>query len=123
MAEKGKADIYIAYLDQILAGKKDIGPVEDVELEKLLRLAKNMIATDFSVNRKMREKLKKKLLAQVIKESSLSVLSRNDDELDEKAYKQVAAGFAGQVGEQKDVCPYCGSRSKMFAGKCALCNY
>ena len=44
MAEKTKADIYMTYLDQILAGENDIGPVEDEEIAKLLLLAKAMIA-------------------------------------------------------------------------------
>ena len=125
MVEKTKADIYIAYLEQILAGEKDIGPVEDVEIEKLLLLAKTMLAADLSVNSKMRENLRKQLLAQVTKKnkSSLSVLSGNDDELDEEDLNQVvAAGFAGQAGEQNESCPYCGSRAKKFEGKCPFCS-
>ena len=46
MDEKIKADIYLAYLDRILAGEKNIEPVEDVEIAKLLLLAKTMIAAD-----------------------------------------------------------------------------
>lgn len=124
MTEKTKADIYLAYLDQILAGEKDIEPVEDVEIEKLLLLAKTMIAADLSVNSEMRENLRKQLLAQVTKKnkSSLSVLLRNDDELDEEALNYVAAGFPGQAGEQRESCPYCGSRSKKFEGKCPFCR-
>ncbi|HEX3011740.1 MAG TPA: hypothetical protein VHQ70_06825 [Syntrophomonadaceae bacterium] len=36
MAEKTKAEIYIKYLDQILAGEKDMKPVEDAEIAKLI---------------------------------------------------------------------------------------
>ncbi|MHB9094531.1 MAG: hypothetical protein ACYC21_07645 [Eubacteriales bacterium] len=126
MAEEIKADIYLTYLERILAGEKDIGPVEDVEIEKLLLLAKTMLAADFSVNSKMRENLRKQILAQVSKnnKSSLTVLSGNDDELDEEALEHVtAAGFVGQAGEQKESCPYCGSRSVRLEGKCPICNH
>lgn len=123
MAEKTKADIYIAYLDQILAGEKDIGPVEDEEIEKLLLQAKTMIAADLSVNSKAKENLRKLLLNQVKNKSSLSVLSKNDDELNEEALNYVtAAGFGGHAGEQKDICPYCGSRVSKLDRKCPVCN-
>jgi hypothetical protein len=129
--EKTKADMYIAYLDQILAGEKDIKPVEDVEIEKLLLLAKTMIAADVSVNSKTRENLRKKLLALLTKKnkSSLRVLSKNaaaadnDEELDEEALNYVAAaGFAGQAGEQQGICPYCSARTPKLGGKCPLCS-
>jgi rubrerythrin len=123
MAEKIKADIYIAYLDQMLAGKKEIGPVDDLQITKLLLLAKTMIEADLSLNSKLRENLRKQLLDQVTKKnkSSLSLLSRNDDELDEEALKQVTA--AGPAGEQKENCPYCGSRSIKSEGKCPFCSH
>lgn len=121
MAEKIKADSYITYLDQILTGKKDIGPVDDVEIAKLLLLAKTIIEADLSFNSKLRENLRKQLLDQVSKKSSLAVLSRNDDELDEEALNNVTA--AGQAGEQKDICPHCGSRSIKFEGKCPFCSH
>lgn len=124
MDEKTKAEIYLTYLDRILAGEKNIEPVEDVEIAKLLQLAETMIAADFSVNSKTRETLKKQLLAQVTKEnkSNLTVLSKNDDDLDEEDLDYVVAGFSGQVGEQMDICPRCGSRSKKQGGKCSLCG-
>jgi hypothetical protein len=49
MTEKTKAELYLAYLDRVLVGEKDIGPVEDDEVAKLLGLAQSMIAADFSV--------------------------------------------------------------------------
>lgn len=106
MAEQKKADVYIAYLEQILAGEEDIGPVEDVEIAKLLLLAKTMLAADFSVNSKTRAKLRQQILDQISKnnKSSLTVLSGNDDELNEEDLEHVnAAGFAGQTEEQKDM--------------------
>lgn len=124
MAEQTRADIYIAYLEQILAGEKDIGPVEDVEIEKLLQLAKTMLAADLSVNSEMKDNLIKQLLAQVTKKNKSNVLFTNDDELDEEDLNEVvAAGSAGQAGEQKENCPYCGSRSIKLEGKCPLCSH
>ncbi|MDF2672247.1 MAG: hypothetical protein K0R09_512 [Clostridiales bacterium] len=122
MVEKAKVDIYIAYLEQILAGEKDIGLVEDEEIEKLLLLAKTMIATDLSVSSKIRENLRKQLLDQVIKKSTLAMMLRNDDELDEEDLNLVAAGFEGQTGEENVTCPFCGSRSKKLQGKCPNCS-
>ena len=125
MAEKTKADIYLTYLDQILAGEKDIEPVEDVEIEKLLLLAKTMIATDLSHNSNVRENLRKQLLVQLTKENKLGVsrLLSNDEELDDDTLDYVAAGFAGQAGEQKESCPYCGARFPKLDGKCSFCNH
>ena len=120
MAEKVRADIYIANLDQILAGKENIEPVEDEEIEKLLQLSKTMLAEDLSLNSKMQEKLRKQLLAQFINKSNLSTLLSKDDELDEETLEQVTA--AGQASEQKEVCPYCGSRSINIGGKCSFCR-
>lgn len=120
MAEKIKADIYISYLEQILAGKT-IETVKDIEIEELLLLSKTMIAEDLSVNSKIRENLRKKLLAQVMEDSNLYMLSSKDDELDEESLEHVAAGYIGQVGEY--LCPYCGSRSMEFARKCPFCSH
>lgn len=121
MAERIKADIYITYLDKLLAGNVNTEPIEDVELEKLLLLSKTMIAEDLSVNSKMRESLRKELLAQVINKLNISVFPSKDDELDEEALKQVVA--AGQARDQKDICPYCGSMSTKFERKCPFCSY
>lgn len=95
MFEKAKADIYLAYLDRILAGEKDIGPIDDAEIDRLLLLAKTMLAADLSTDSKMRESLRKKLWVRIKEknESSLSGLLRNDDELDEDALNYVAAGI------------------------------
>lgn len=67
MTEKMQGDIYLAYLDQILAGEKDIGPIVEVEIEELLMLAKTMLAAGFSINSKTRERLRKRILDQVSK--------------------------------------------------------
>ncbi|MEN6463490.1 MAG: hypothetical protein ABFC94_19250 [Syntrophomonas sp.] len=123
MAEKTKADIYIAYLDKILAGEKDIEPIEDEEIAKLILLAKTMLANNLSINSKTREKLRKRLLDQVIKESNFSVRSKNDDELDDDTLDYVAAGFERQAGEQKNICPYCGSGAHILGEKCPICHH
>lgn len=124
MAEKKKANSYLAYLDQILAGKKNIGPIDDVEIKKLLLLAKTMMATDLSVNSNMRENLRKQLMVQLTKENKLSFSSllSNDQELDEDTLDYVAAGFAGQAGAQMDICLYCGARLQKLDGKCSFCG-
>ncbi|MDW7674571.1 MAG: hypothetical protein SCK28_08565 [Bacillota bacterium] len=125
MDEKRKADIYLVLLDKILAGEKDIGPVEDIEVEKLLLLAKTMIAEDFSINSKTREKLRKQLLNLVIKKNklSLSVQPNGDDELDEEALNSVtAAGLTGLDRVQKAICPYCGFKSKNLESRCPICS-
>ena len=125
MAEMIKANIYLTYLDQILAGKKDIGSIDDVEIKKLLLLAKTMMATDLSVNSNMRENLRKQLMVQLTKEDKLSIsqLLSNDEELDEDTLDYVAAGFAGQIGAQMDICPYCGARSQKLVEKCSFCGH
>ena len=117
MAKK-KTDIYSIYLDRILAGEKGFGPVEDEEVEKLLLLAKTMIAADLSINSRMRESLSNQLLAQANKKLSLFVLSKDDNELDEEDLDHVSAAFAGHAGEYSDICPYCGSRLRKNEGKC-----
>lgn len=114
MIDMKKADIYLDYLDKILAGKEDIGPVEDEEIEKLLLLAKVMIAADFSIGSRIKENLKKQLLEQLAE-------MNDDQELDEEDLEHVVAAGSGQYREQRDICPYCGS--KVLAGKCILCNH
>lgn len=123
MVEKARADIYLGYLEQILAGEKNIGPIEDPEIEGLLLLAKAMIANDLSVTSKVKDKIREQLLDQVTKNAKPSIMSRNYDELDEEDLNLVAAGFAGQAGEENVTCPYCGSRSKKLQGKCPICSH
>jgi len=105
MDEKTKADIYLAYLDRILEGEKDMVPVDEAEIKELLLLARTMIDNDFSVSTKTREKLRKQILAQVYKKnkSSLTRLPEDDEELEDEMLDYVAAGFAGQDEEQKDI--------------------
>lgn len=105
MDEKAKAEIYLKYLDRILAGEKVVAPVEELEINELLSLARTMIDVDFSVSTKTREKLRKQILEQVYKtnKSCLKNLSTNDDELKEEDLELVAAGFAEQDEEQRDM--------------------
>ncbi|MEL7564525.1 MAG: hypothetical protein AAGU27_06540 [Dehalobacterium sp.] len=115
MTKKTKEDIYLAYLDRILAGETDLGAIEDEEIAKLLVLAKSMIAADFSVESKTRERLK----------ASFSSFRGNDevsdDELDEEVLDYVAA--AGQAGERNHICPYCGAKLNQFQKKCLICGH
>lgn len=126
MKETTKAELYLSYLDQILAGEKDIGPVEDTEIAKLLRLAQSMIAADFSVQTEIREILRKQLLDQVSSrdKSILAVILKDkpgsDDELKEADLDYVTAGWEGQAEE--NICPCCGARLNKFQGKCPLCH-
>lgn len=125
MVEKIKADLYLTYLERILAGENDIGPVEDIEIDKLLELAKIMLAADLNINSETMDKLRQQILDRVSRNniSSFTGQPETDDELDDEALDHVvAAGFTGQGGEQMESCPYCGSRARKFAGKCPVCS-
>lgn len=105
MDEKSKAEIYLKYLDRILAGEKVVAPVEDLEINELLLLARTMIDADLSVSTKTREKFRRQILEQIYKsnKSSWKVLSTNDDELNDEDLELVAAGFAEQDEEHRDM--------------------
>jgi len=125
MTEKTKAELYLAYLDRILAGEKDIGPVEDVEVAKLLRMAQSMMGVDSSVNSQIRESLRKQLL-EWISPPDNSILALKDkqgleDELTEEELMYVAAGLPGEGGE--NICSRCGARFNRMQGKCPVCRY
>lgn len=127
MTKKTKENSYLAYLDRILAGETDLGAVEDEEIAKLLLLAKSMIAADFSVESKTRERLKAQVLVRVnkIKQLSFPSFPGNDEvsdaELDEEVLNYVAA--AGQAGEKNHICPYCGAKLNQFQRKCPICGH
>lgn len=118
MTNKRKADIYLTYLDQILAGEKDIGPVEDEEIAKLLLLAQSMIDADFSVNCQMKEKLKKQLLTKIAQFED-----NFDGELKDDDLEFVTAGSAELANEFKGICPYCGTKLNNHNAKCPVCNH
>ena len=44
MTEGIKAELFLSYLDRILAGEKDLGPVADSEMAGLIRLAQRTVA-------------------------------------------------------------------------------
>ncbi|HOE55987.1 MAG TPA: hypothetical protein PLL98_02890 [Bacillota bacterium] len=113
MTRKTKAELYLAYLDRILAGEKDIGPVEDEEVAKLLRLAQSMIAVDSSVDSKIRESLKKQLLEHI--------RQGIEDELTEEELMYAAAGLPGETGRK--TCPRCGARFNGLQERCPVCRY
>lgn len=119
MTDQTKADLYLVYLDRILAGEKDIGPVEDVEIAELLRLAQNMIAVDISVNSEIRENLRKELLERIFQTDHY--IQELEYELTEEELQYAAAGLQGQDGE--NICPRCGARRTMGLGSCPHCGY
>jgi hypothetical protein len=123
MIEKDKSDVYMRYLNQILAGEKDIGFTEDEEIKKLLILSRTMIDADLSAKSKLRESLGKKLLTEITKKLGLSGSKENEDELNEEDLSYVTAGYTGRAGEQNDICPYCGSKLKRLGGKCPICHH
>ncbi|ATW26573.1 hypothetical protein [Candidatus Formimonas warabiya] len=127
MTEMTKAEIYLTYLDQILAGEKDIGPVEDTEVAKLLQLAQSMITADFSVHSEIRETLRKQLLDQISPEDNFILADilkdeqEAEDELTEEELMYAAAGLPEEAGE--NICPRCGARMNKMHGKCPVCRY
>lgn len=126
MTEKTKAELYLAYLDRILSGEKDIGPVEDAEIAKLLRLAQSMIAVDLSVNSEIKEILRKQLLVRIfpadnfILASALEVKQGLENELTEEELMYAVAGLPGEGGE--NICPRCGARFNRLQEKCPVCR-
>lgn len=122
MTEKTKAELYLAYLDRILAGEKDVGPVEDGEIAKLLRLAQSMIAVDISVNSEIRETLRKQLLTRISPADNAILIDalKEENELTEEELRYVAAGLPGQAGE--NICPSCGAKLTNSLGRCPFCS-
>lgn len=123
MNEKQQAEIYLTYLDQIIAGEKDLGLVEDPEIRKLLFLAQRMLTNDLSLNSRVRDALKEKILAQLEQTDLVSSKEINiDGELGEEDLNYVAAGFSPQLEWQN--CPRCGSRSRNVneVARCPNCK-
>ena len=123
MTEKEKAELYLAYLDRILAGEKDIGPVEDGEIAKLLRLTQSMIAVDSNVGIEIREALRKQLLILISPADyavSIDAL-KGENELTEEELKYAAAGLPGQAVE--NICRHCGARLTISQGRCPFCGH
>ncbi|CDX00146.1 Hypothetical protein DPCES_0259 [Desulfitobacterium hafniense] len=123
MNEKQQAEIYLTYLERLIAGEKDLGVVEEPEIRKLLFLAETILTHDLSSNSKLRDSLKEKILAQLgqVNPVDLREFSR-DEELTEEDLEYVAAGFSQQLGWQK--CPRCGSRLGKSTGdrECPNCK-
>ncbi|EHQ88914.1 hypothetical protein [Desulfosporosinus youngiae] len=125
ITDQTKAELYLAYLDRILTGEKDIGPVEDAEVAKLLGLAQSMITVDFSTNKEIRERLRRKLLAHLSPEDTpnqaidVKVNRTEEDELTDEDLAYAAAGLERQAGET--ICPYCGART-ISLGRCPFCS-
>lgn len=123
MTERTKAELYLTYLDRILAGEKNIGLVENGEIAELIRLAKSMLAADFHDKSKIRETLRKQLLDRLSPEDKaiLAVMSkdsRKEGEMTEEELTFVTA--AGQGGG--NICPRCGASMAGMQGKCPFCQ-
>ena len=123
MTEKAKAELYLAYLDRILAGEKDIGPVEDDEIAELLRLAQSMIAVDLSVDIKIREALREQLLIRISPADYAILIDalKEENELTEEELGYAAAGLQEQ--DRENICPLCGSRLTISLGRCPFCGH
>lgn len=119
MTDQKKAELYLSYLDRILVGEKDIGPVADVEVAELLRLAQNMIAVDINVNSEIREDLRKELLERISQADHFT--QELENELTEEELQYAAAGLQGQAGAR--ICPRCGIRFANLQGICPICGY
>ncbi|MEL1134040.1 hypothetical protein AAC978_02560 [Desulfitobacterium sp. THU1] len=123
MNERQQAETYMIYLEQIIAGEKDLGLVEDPEIRKLLFLAQTMLTHDLSANSKVRDSLKEKILAQLDQAKPVDLREfSGDEELGEEDLDYVAAGFSQQLSWQE--CPRCGSRSRNITvdGRCPNCK-
>ncbi|CVK19417.1 hypothetical protein SPSPH_027670 [Sporomusa sphaeroides DSM 2875] len=123
MTEGTKAELFLSYLDRILAGETDLGPVADGELAGLIRLAQSMVAADLSSNSKIRESLRQQLLGRLSPTDTVSLAAVADDgrpegELTEAELELVTAAGAG-VGT---VCPRCGASEGGRQGKCPCCR-
>lgn len=125
LTEKTKAEIFLTCLDRILAGEKDIGPVEDTEVAELLRLAQNMIAADINMSSKKKASLRK-LLLEHISQANLYVLpgtlqAEQGSELTEEELEYAAAGL--QVRYDVNICPRCGIGFDRRQSRCLVCGY
>lgn len=106
MMEMSKKDVFLTYLDQILAGAKNVGPVEDEEIAKLLELAQTMVEAGCNINSEIRETLREQILNQVSHKDKalLSLLGREykllDCELDEEDLEYVAAGLTKPIKDE-----------------------
>jgi hypothetical protein len=122
--EETKAALFLTCLDQILAGEKDIGPVEDAEVAELLQLARNIIAADIHMSGKARASLKKKLLER-LNQSDFCILSgalkaEQGWELTEEELEYAAAGL--QAPYDVKICPRCGARLDRRQQRCPVCG-
>jgi len=124
LTEKTKAALLLTCLDRILAGEKDIGPVEDAEVAELLQLARNMIAADIHMGGKARASIKKQLLERISKTDfcmSAGVPETGQDwELTEEELGLAAAGL--QAPCDVKICPRCGAGLDRRQQRCPVCG-
>lgn len=64
MVENTRADKYMSYLGNILAGENYIDSIDDEETKTLVLLAKTMIENDLSASCELKDKLREELLEQ-----------------------------------------------------------
>lgn len=116
MTERTKAERYLEYLDQILEGDKELGVIEDNEVGELLQTAKKLIAVDFSMKSKIRDRLRRQLITilssrdKTVQNIAPDNLPEDEEELlEEELSLAVAgspeAGWMGSCGLYAD-CPF-----------------
>ncbi|WP_434133339.1 hypothetical protein KIAC18_001507 [Sporomusa sphaeroides] len=123
MTEGTKAELFLSYLDRILAGEKDFGPIADSEMAGLIRLAQSMAAADCHSTGKIRERLRQQLWDRLSPAgiASLTVVAgtgRPEGELTDEELDFVTA--AGQGAGT--ICLHCGASGGGMQGKCPFCR-
>lgn len=116
MTENSKAKWFLDYLDRILAGDKDVRDIEDNEVGRLLKLAKNLTTVDFSIKSEYKDSLRQHILnilsSQDNRTSNVWDVNRceEEDELSDEELSLAAAGLAVDKGNSvcglSACCPY-----------------
>lgn len=122
MDEKLQAEIYMAYLNKVLAGVETVGDVGDPEIRKLISLARTLLANDLSINSTLRATLKEKLLTQLTQMPKGPKNISQNEELGEEDLDHVAAGFTFFNEGSGEVCPRCGARIIIPGSRCMDCD-
>lgn len=125
MMETNKRDIFLKYLDQLLAGAEDIGPIEDAEISGLIDLVRAMLSAGQAIDTETREGLRERIMQNVLAGGAVVPFTGKtsriaEDELDEDELQYVAVGLARPA--RGEVCPVCGSSYIRGKGKCPVCG-
>lgn len=121
MTERNKAELYLTYLERILAGEKDIGMAEDGEIAGLIRLSHTIVAADFSSKSTIRDSLRKQLILSTADKSIPDIMANiggKEGELTDEELTLVTAAGQGSGS----ICPRCGASVGGMQGKCPYCR-